>query len=118
MRAAQSFARVCFAPDPSLLVASSLSVLSPSTEAKVWICRTHAALIFTGVVDALPQLLELEAAATAGHDSSDSMRRTSPMDTDRRPTTMLLLNMCGSGSQEGLDAVLRTVRTFYARLLL
>ena len=35
-------------------------------------------MIFTGVVDALPQLLELEAtaAAAAGDDSSDNMRNT------------------------------------------
>lgn len=69
-------------------------------------------MVFIGVVDALPNLLELEAVA-AGNPSAGGAGKRSTVDTcsARASATMLLLRLCGAGSQEGVDALLRVVRT-------
>lgn len=67
-------------------------------------------MIFIGVVDALPHLLEIEAAAANDESTSIAKNRRSAGNGAHNSATMLLLRMCGGGSQEAVDALLRTVR--------
>lgn len=77
------------------------------------LCRAQEALIYIGVVDALPHLLELEAtttAATRADQSTGSVDIRSAGDGGCGSATMLLLRMCGSDSQGAVDALLHMVR--------